>query len=116
MYETRPVNSMWLPQAQSFLYFLAWAFVPELSEHIQSFNSQPLFPCPMATRLSSLDDQKPGINIQTESHTLTPPSSQNGPKDLEAFGSAPSHSPSWSPARKPTPDWPETQYFFGNTG
>ena len=29
----------------------------------------------MATRLSDLDDQKPGINIQTEGHTLTLPSS-----------------------------------------
>ena len=66
----------------------------------------------MAARLSDLDDQKPGINIQTEGHTLTPPSGQIGPEDPEAFGSAPSHSPSWSLARKPTPDWPETQYYL----
>ena len=65
---------------------------------------------PMATRASELDDQKPGVNIQTEGHTLTPPSSQNGPEDPEALGSAPSHSPSQSLARKPTPDWPETWY------
>ena len=64
----------------------------------------------MATRSSDLDDQKPGINIQTEGHTLTPPSSCNGPKDPEAFGSGPSCSPSQSPARKPTPEWPETRY------
>ena len=64
----------------------------------------------MATRLIGLDDQKPGVNIQTKGHTLTPPSSQNGPEDPEAFGSTPSHSPSQSSARKPTPDWPETQY------
>ena len=64
----------------------------------------------MATRSSDLDDQKPGIKIQTEDHTLTPSSGQNGPEDPEAFGSTPSHSPSWSPAKKPTPDWPETQY------
>ena len=44
----------------------------------------------MATRSSDLDDQKSGLNIQTEGHTLTPPSSQNGPQDPEAFGSAPS--------------------------
>ena len=64
----------------------------------------------MASRLSDIDDQKPGINIQADSHTLAPPSSQNGPEDPGAFGSAPSHSPSKSLARKPTPDQPETQY------
>ena len=64
----------------------------------------------MAARFSDLDDQKPGINIQTEGHTLTPPGGHNGPKDPEAFGSAPSHSSSQSLARTPTPDWPETQY------
>ena len=104
------MNLTWLPQAQSFLYFLAWAFAPKLSELIQSFNSWPLFFVSMATRLSDLDDHKPGINIQTEGHTLTPPSIQNGPEDPVVFGSAPSHSPSQSLARKPTPDWPETWY------
>ena len=64
----------------------------------------------VATRLSDLDDQKSGINIQTEDHTLTPSNSWNGPEDPEVFGSTPSHSPSWSLARKLTPDWPETQY------
>ena len=44
----------------------------------------------MAARLSDLDDQKSGLNIQTEGHTLTLPSGQNGPEDPEAFGSAPS--------------------------
>ena len=69
----------------------------------------------MASRLSNLDDQKPRINIQTEGHTLTPPSSQNGPEDPEAFGSTPSHSPSQSQARKPTPNQPEDSVLFGNT-
>ena len=64
----------------------------------------------MATRLSDLGAHKPGVNIHTEGHTLTPPSGQNGPEDPEVFGSTPSYSPSQSPARKPTPDWPETQY------
>ena len=64
----------------------------------------------VTTRSSDLDNQKPGINIQTEGHTLTPLSGWNGPEDQEAFGSTPSHSPSQSLARKPTPDWPETQY------
>ena len=64
----------------------------------------------MAARSSDLDDQKSGVNVQTESHTLTPPSGQNGPEETEAFGSAPSCSPSESPARKQMPDHPETQY------
>ena len=64
----------------------------------------------MTTSSSDLDDQKPGVNIQTKSHTLTPPSSQNGSEDPEAFGSTPSCSPSQSPARKLTPDQPESQY------
>ena len=50
----------------------------------------------MATRLSDLDDQKPGTNIQKEGHILTPPSGWNGPEDPEAFESAPSQSPSQS--------------------
>ena len=64
----------------------------------------------MAARSSDLDDQKSGVNIQTKGHTFTPLSSQNGPEDPEAFGSTQSCSPSQSPARKPTPDWPETWY------
>ena len=62
----------------------------------------------MATRLSDLDEQKPGTNIQKEGHTLTPPSSQNGPEDPEVFGSTPSQSQSQCPVRKP--NHPETQY------
>ena len=65
----------------------------------------------MATRLNELDDQKSGVNLWTEGHTLTPPSSQNGPEDPEAFGSAPSQSPSQSPVR--IPDCHETQYCLG---
>ena len=67
----------------------------------------------MATRLSDLDDQKPEIKIQTEGHTLAPPSDQNDPEDLEAFGSTPSHSSSQCLARKPTPDQPGTWYCLG---
>ena len=62
----------------------------------------------MATRSSDLDE--PEINIQTEGHTLTLTNGQNGQGNPEVFGSAPSHSPSWSLASKPKPDWPETQY------
>ena len=63
-----------------------------------------------ATRSSDLEDFEPETKIQTEGHTLTPTNSQNGQENPEAFGSVPSCSPSQSPARKPTPDSPETQY------
>ena len=62
----------------------------------------------MANRMSDIDNQKPGVNIQTEDHTLTSPSGQNGPGDPGAFGSIPLCSPSQSLARKLTPEWPET--------
>ena len=64
----------------------------------------------MAARLRDLDNQKSRVNIQTEGHTLTPPSSQNGPEETGALGSTPSHSSSQSPVRKPTPDHPGTWY------
>ena len=67
----------------------------------------------MVTRSSDLDDQKPGVNIHTEAYTLTPPSRWNGLEDQEAFGSAPSCSPSQSLARKLTPDQPEAWYCLG---
>ena len=64
----------------------------------------------VATISSDLDDQKSGVNVQTEGHTLTPPSGQNGPEETEAFRSTPSHSPSESVVRKQVPDHPETWY------
>ena len=64
----------------------------------------------MASRSSDLDDFETEIKIQTEDHTLTWTNGQNGQENQEAFGSVPSHSPSWSLARKPKPHWPKTQY------
>ena len=64
----------------------------------------------MAARLSNLDDQKSGVVVQTEGHSLTPPSGWNGLEEMEAFGSTSSHSPSQSPMGKQTPDCPETWY------
>ena len=64
----------------------------------------------MPTRSSDLDDQKPGAIVQTEGHTLTPPSGQNGPEETEVFGSTSSHSASLSPVRMQMPDCPETLY------
>ena len=64
----------------------------------------------MTARSSNLDDQKSGVNIQTEGHTLTPPSIQNSPEETDAFGSTPSHSPSQSLVRRQTPGHPGTWY------
>ena len=64
----------------------------------------------MAAKSSDLDDVKTGATIQKEGYTITPPSSQKGPDETVASESAPSHSPSWYPARKLMPDHPETRY------
>ena len=45
-----------------------------------------------------------------EGHTLTPLNSCNGPEEMKASGSTPSHSPSLSPVRKQMPDCPDTWY------
>ena len=67
----------------------------------------------MATKSSNLDDQISGANLQNDGHT---PTSSSGQKDLEEMGvsgSAPSHSPSQSPERWPSPGHPRTQYCLG---
>ena len=64
----------------------------------------------MATRLSDLDNLNPEVKIQTEGHTFTLTRGQYGLEDPDAFGSTPSHSPSQSLARKPTPDQTEIWY------
>ena len=42
-----------------------------------------------------------------------PPQSQKDPEETGASGSSPSHSPSWSPARRPLPSCPNTRYCLG---
>ena len=67
----------------------------------------------MATKSNNLDDWTSGANLQTEGHTPIP---SRGREDLEkmgALGSAPSHSPSWSLARKPLPSCPDTWHCLG---
>ena len=64
----------------------------------------------MAARSSYRDNFEPDTKIWTECHTLTPISGWNGPEDSDACGSAPSCSPSQSPARTLAPDQPETWY------
>ena len=63
---------MQLAQAQSFLNFLACTFVPELNVTYLEFQYMAAVSVSMATRSRDLDDQKSGVNVQTQ--TLTPPS------------------------------------------
>ena len=54
-----------------------------------------------------------GANLQTEGHTPIPSREQKDPEETGASGSAPSHSPSWSLARKPLPSHPNTNQCLG---
>ena len=64
----------------------------------------------MAARSSDLDNQKSRFNIQTEGHTLTPPSGWNGPEETEVFGSIPSLSPSQFSGKETDTECPGTWY------
>ena len=54
----------------------------------------------MAAKSSNLVDETSGANLQMEGHADVPPQSANNPWELEASDSSPSHSPSWSLARR----------------
>ena len=54
----------------------------------------------MAAKLSDLADRTFGASLQMEDHTDMPSQSAKDLWELEALGSSPSHSPSWSPARR----------------
>ena len=101
---------MQLAQSQSFLHCHAWAFAPNPNELIWQFQLTVNSSASMATWSNDLHDQMSGATVQTEGHTLTPPNGQICPEEMEASGSALSHSPSQSPGRRQTPDCPETQY------
>ena len=62
---------------------------------------------------SDLHDWTSGANFQTEGHTPIPSRGQKDPEEMGALGSAPSHSPSWPPARKPLPSHPNTRHCLG---
>ena len=68
----------------------------------------------MAAKSSNLDGWTSGAHLQTEPPHHPYPS--RGQKDLEkmgASGSAPSHLPSWSLNRKPSPSCPNTRHCLG---
>ena len=78
------MDQTWLMQAQLFLIFLHGPLCPTEWIYVEFQFTTTVFML-MAIRSSDLDDQKPGVNIQTEGHTLTPPSSKNSPEDPEAL-------------------------------
>ena len=67
----------------------------------------------MATKSSDLDDQTSAVNLQTESHTPILSRGWKDPEEMGALGSAPSHLPSWSLARKSLPSCPNTRHCLG---
>ena len=67
----------------------------------------------MATKSSDSEDWTLGANLQTEDHIPKPSRGQKDPEEMGVLGSAPSHLPSWSPARKPSPSHPNTRHCLG---
>ena len=67
----------------------------------------------MAAKSSDLDDWISGANLQNNGHTPTSSTGKKGLEEMGASGIAPSHSPSWSPERQPSPGHPGTQYCLG---
>ena len=67
----------------------------------------------MATKSSNSEDQTLGANLQTEGHIPKPSGGQKDPEEMGALGSAPSHLPSWSLSRKPSPGQPNTRHCLG---
>ena len=66
-----------------------------------------------ATKSSDLEDWTSGANLQTKGITPMPSRSPKDPEEMRALDSAPSHLPSWSPARKPLPGHPNTRHCLG---
>ena len=64
----------------------------------------------MAAKSSDLDDRMSGANLQMEGHVDMPSQGAKDPRELGASGSSPSHLPSWSPARRPPSNCPNTRH------
>ena len=64
----------------------------------------------MAAKLSDLVDEIYGANLQMEDHVDMPPQSAKDLWESEASDSSHSHSPSWSPARRPPSSCPNTKH------
>ena len=64
----------------------------------------------MATKSSDLVDETSGVNVQMEGHMDVPPQNAKDLWELEASGSSPSCSPSWSLARRPLFSCPNAKH------
>ena len=64
----------------------------------------------MAAKSSEREDRTSGANLQMEGHADMPSQSAKDPRELGALGSSPSHLLSWSPARKPPSNCPNTRH------
>ena len=101
-----------LMQTQWFLYFLQGSLHPNcvtqfrVSVHGHSIMS-------MATTSSDSEDQTFAANLQTEGHVPKPSEGQMDPEEMGMLGSAPSHLPSWSLTRRPSPSCPNTRHCLG---
>ena len=64
----------------------------------------------MAAKSSNLVVEMSGANLQMEGYADMPPQSAKDLWESEASDSSPSHSPSWSPARRPPSSCPNTKH------
>ena len=64
----------------------------------------------MAAKLSDLGNRMSGASPQMEGNADAPSQSAKDPWESEALGSAPSHLPSWSPARRLLSSHPNTKH------
>ena len=64
----------------------------------------------LAAKSSDLEDRTSGAYLQTEGYADVPSQSAKDLRESGALGSSPSHSPSWSPARRPPSNCPNTRH------
>ena len=64
----------------------------------------------MAAKSSHLVNRTSGADLQMEGHADEPSQSAKDLWESEALGSSPSHSPSWSPARRPLSSCPSMKH------
>ena len=64
----------------------------------------------MVTKSSNLEDRTSGANLQTKGHADMPSQSAKDPRESGTLGSSPSHSLSWSPARRLSLNCPNTRH------
>ena len=66
----------------------------------------------MAAKLNELEDETSGANLQVEGHVDMPPQSTKDLQESEAYDSSPSHSLSWSLARRQLSSHPNTKHYL----